>query len=363
MAILDLSNSAPDHFSFDQLFNIHGKYKAHSATSVTVTGKDGVFQATARAGLEFIWFDNPVLGLQALAGGMETMTMKSTGGKVLATITEAVGYLPAYDGLMKTDPKDAGKIFASAVFAFNDTILGSKHDDLLSGFSGNDRLSGGKGADRLDGGTEIDTVFYSSAVTVDMQDAAKGKGEAAGDTFRHVEIVEGSAKNDTLLGNKGDNTLRGMDGDDKLDGRGGNDVIEGGAGDDTLTGGPGINTLDGGPGVDKLTGHNAGTDTFIFRDVGESGVTSAAADSIFKLGAGDRIDVSAIDAMVANGGNDAFVYTAGGALTGAGQVVSEMDGKDTILKFSTDADADAEMVIRLVGFDYHVKDLSLFLTA
>ena len=362
MAVLDLSNAAPDYLSFDTIFNFKGSYKIRTATSVTVKSKAGTFSGKADPDLTFIWFNNPVLGPQALAGAMEKMVYKSASGKVLASISDAVAYLPAYDGLLKTDPKNAGMLYAAAVFAFEDTILGSDGKDKLFGFTGNDRLFGDKGADVLNGGTEIDTAYYTAAVTVDMQNASKGTGQAKGDTFKSIEIIEGSSQKDTLRGDAGDNTLRGMDGDDVLEGRAGNDTLEGGAGKDVLKGGSGTNTLWGGTGQDDLYGDAAGTDTFVFKALAETGTTAATADRIFNLGAGDVIDVTAIDAIEGGGtGNDAFTYTAGGTLTGAGQVVSAMDGNDTILFFSTDADADAEMVIRLVNVNYNTTDLTPFL--
>ncbi|MBV1689749.1 M10 family metallopeptidase C-terminal domain-containing protein [Novosphingobium sp. G106] len=73
----------------------------------------------------------------------------------------------------------------------------------------------------------------------------------------------------------------------------------GGQGDDILIGGVGVDRLEGG----------AGADTFVFSR-GDSGRTAQSADEIWDFGAGDRIDLSAIDANSANGAatNDSFTF-------------------------------------------------------
>ncbi len=94
--------------------------------------------------------------------------------------------------------------------AGNDTLRGDKGDDSLFGGAGDDILQGGVGADVLDGGSDRDQVSYvdsQDAVTVDLTapfDAAgyvvaRG-GFAEGDRIRNVEILQGSAHSDTLIG-------------------------------------------------------------------------------------------------------------------------------------------------------------------
>jgi Ca2+-binding RTX toxin-like protein len=156
--------------------------------------------------------------------------------------------------------------------AGNDTLIGdgvanyfylpgSVNDgrDNLIGGKGNDLLNGGGNADVLNGGAGVDTASYENATTgvrVDLINAAKNTGEAAGDVFSSVENLLGSNKNDRLSGTNGKNKIDGGKGNDRLDGQGGNDNLIGGKGDDRL---------DGGKGNDRHTGGD-GNDTFIFSD-------------------------------------------------------------------------------------------------
>nr|WP_114947660.1 hypothetical protein [Microvirga calopogonii] len=64
---------------------------------------------------------------------------------------------------------------------------------------------------------------------------------------------------------------------------------------------------------------------------------------------GDRIDLSAIDANVKKGGNQAFSFIGTNGFTAAGQVRYEKTSKDTYIFLNTDTDSTAEGVIRLKG--------------
>ena len=105
------------------------------------------------------------------------------------------------------------------------------------------------------------------------------------------DTLEGAGSRDTLSGGAGDDTLIGYAGSDSLDGGAGNDLLYGGSGADLLRGGLGDDTLDGGAGVDQLMGGD-GKDTFRFASVGD-----ILTDSIGDFGDGDRIDLSALNAV------------------------------------------------------------------
>src|SRR5258708_14635646 len=60
-------------------------------------------------------------------------------------------------------------------------------------------------------------------------------------------LIDGTAKNDVIIGSDGDDTINGKGGDDVICGELGNDSISGGPGNDTLRGGGGDDNLDGGP--------------------------------------------------------------------------------------------------------------------
>lgn len=143
-----------------------------------------------------------------------------------------------------------------------DVLIGRGGDDRLFGMEGDDVLVGGAGADQLVGGSGMDRAAYWTSKTglvVDLANAARNTGEAAGDTFDAIEALQGSGFNDDLSGNGAANWLYGMDGEDRLDGKAGADVLFGGA----------------------------GADVFIFADAGDA---DRVAD--FEQGS-DRLDLSA----------------------------------------------------------------------
>ncbi|MCA9226811.1 MAG: hypothetical protein KDA47_14415, partial [Planctomycetales bacterium] len=96
----------------------------------------------------------------------------------------------------------------------NDILKGDAGDDYLFGGVGNDTLIGGSGADVLDGGTDSngldqDTADYSqdtsatAGITVTAGAQAGETSVAAGgatDTLTAIEIIKGTAANDTFKG-------------------------------------------------------------------------------------------------------------------------------------------------------------------
>jgi len=136
----------------------------------------------------------------------------------------------------------------------NDLLYGRGGNDTLRGGAGDDWLNGGLGADLLDGGRGFDTVHYIGllGLRADMLLPGTNTGEATGDSYLSIELLRGTAGNDTLLGLPSADVIEGSEGNDLLYGRAGNDTLRGGAGDDWLNGGPGTDLLDGGPGFDTV---------------------------------------------------------------------------------------------------------------
>ena len=191
--------------------------------------------------------------------------------------------------------------------AFNDLLTGNEGTNVLEGLGGDDILVGRSGADTLDGGDGIDTVSYAAsatAVKVSLATGIAGGGDASGDTLIKIENVVGSDFGDKLVGSALDNRL------------------EGGKGADVLDGAEGADTLIGGAGIDKMRG-GAAADTFMFLSV-KDGLGSVQGDQIFDFESGlDRIDISAIDAIMGQGSNDTFTFVESypGIAPHAGQVV------------------------------------------
>jgi Ca2+-binding RTX toxin-like protein len=131
--------------------------------------------------------------------------------------------------------------------AGNDVLCGELGNDTILGGPGNDALSGDEGDDRLDGGEDPDgadfdmAFFYYSPSPVN---ASLATGTATGwgtDTLAGFEGLIGSnLAGDTLAGDDQVNLLDGRAGDDTLLGAGGDDGMDGDAGNDVLDGGPGI---------------------------------------------------------------------------------------------------------------------------
>ena len=213
----------------------------------------------------------------------------------------------------------------------NDSLSGSGGDDVIDGGTGNDTLDGNAGADTLIGGDGNDTYLTDGLDTlIEAATAAGGvdlvistASHTLGTGVEHLTLTGTAAINGT--GNGLDNNLTGNGAANVLSGLGGTDILIGGAGADRLDGG-------------------LGADTFRFLLASDSDV--AAPDTIVFFdtpgaGAGDRIDLSAIDADAVAAGNSAFSFgsTATGGLSLARQ------GTNTLVRGNLDADAAFEFVL------------------
>lgn len=175
-------------------------------------------------------------------------------------------------------------------------IVGSSYDDHLVGDSSDNQFTGGDGRDVIDGGRGQDTAIFTDAagpvsVTLNRNfPVTVTINGVAADTLRNIENVVGGSVADILTGDGVDNVLYGGMGDDALSGAGGNDRLYGDMGADRLTGG-------------------SGADVFVYRDVGDSGITPQVRDTVLDFSSvqRDRIDLSAMSLTGAPRA-DAFVY-------------------------------------------------------
>lgn len=139
-------------------------------------------------------------------------------------------------------------------------LEGGLGDDVLLGGPGADLLRGNLGADSLSGGPGRDTAGYGglnphalTGISVSLDDVADDGMPGEGDDVRSdVEIVEGTAARDTLIGSAAANDLRGRGGNDRIEAGPGDDAVDGGEGDDGLWGGFGRDVVLGGSGQDTL---------------------------------------------------------------------------------------------------------------
>lgn len=289
----------------------------------------------------------------------------------------------------------------------NDSILGEAGDDVLFGGPGNDTLEGGAGADALNGGdpvhfetgVNIVTYVHSAAAVTINQITGKHTGDAAGDSYVNISLLEltdfddvlfggrarGLGGNDTLSAGKyfvgvifdggdGDDLLSGYTGADYLSGQDGADILKGGRNGDELSGGAGADRLSAGAGADELSGDEgadilsggrdadlfkggggadriiggAGADQFTYLHTADS--TQAATDLIRDLSNEDSIKLKPIDADRTIDGDQAFHLSA--ELTGeAGDLTLSYDaGRDlTYLLGDVDGDGAADLVVAIVG--------------
>ncbi|MGF9762550.1 PQQ-dependent sugar dehydrogenase [Microvirga sp. 0TCS3.31] len=270
------------------------------------------------------------------------------GGKIFRLdLKSSIGPVPS---------KDAGDILSGGggndrIYGGggNDRIFGDGGNDRIYGGSGNDVLRGGPGADFLSGGSGFDYADYRDAprrVTVDLSKTAQTGGHASGDRLSSIESVFGSAFNDSLRGSTGQNTLRGG---------GGNDGLSGNAGDDRIYGDAGRDTINVSVGKDRVSG-GSGADVFRWWSMSAMSAAADQADVVtdFSRGAHDRLDLARIDANSILGGNQAFAFVGRGAFTAPGQVRYEVVGSEAHVFLNTDADLDAEGMIRLL----HLQSLT-----
>ena len=280
--------------------------------------------------------------------------------------------------------------------AGDDNLGGEAGNDVLNGDAGMDRLTGGTGADTMNGGADNDTLVVDNVgdvanggtgidtveITANLSNYAI-TGDVENITLRAASTAIGNALdnlfggsggddgftagdgNDTAYGRAGADTLSGENGNDRLFGEAANDVLNGGSGSDSIYGGAdndGINggadadTLYGEAGSDRVTGGTgrdmlyggAGNDVFAFDD-GDSGATVATADRVMDFAVGDRIDLSAIDAIVMDSTTPfTFIGTAGFSQT-AGELRYQFVGGETYISGDTNGDGIADLMIRVQG--------------
>ncbi|MCI2395746.1 hypothetical protein [Aliiroseovarius sediminis] len=208
-----------------------------------------------------------------------------------------------------------------------DILVGNKGVDTLKGGDGNDTFLWSEGADFFNGGTGRDTVSYAaapSAVVVNLG-ANDSNGAAAGDQYKFIEGIVGSAFSDVLIGNHLENVLTGGAGNDVLHGGRGADLLDGGSGRDTasysamgeavivslqdnLTAGAAIGdmlfnieSLTGSAHSDTLTGnHLANTLTGL---AGADTLNGGAGNDYLLGGAGDDILISGEGSNILDGGS------------------------------------------------------------
>lgn len=184
-------------------------------------------------------------------------------------------------------------------------------------------------------------------------------GSAANETFHGKagnDTINAGSGDDNVKAGAGNDTVNGGAGNDKLFGEAGNDTLLGGAGDDALNGGEGNDVLDGGAGRDGLTG-GKGADLFVFGSATDSDWSAMDWIADFSSAQGDRIDLSAVDA-IAGGADDAFTLVSGFTGT-AGELTISTNKFGTTVSGDTDGNGLADFAFKVKGGAVHDYDFVL----
>jgi Ca2+-binding RTX toxin-like protein len=269
------------------------------------------------------------------------------------------------------------KVVTIKALGGNDTLTGNTGESYLIGGLGNDKYYVNSINNHVveDAGAGTDTVYANVDYTLEsnveslvLGSALNGTGNALANTITgntSANLLSGLAGDDTLKGNAGNDTLDGGDGNDFLWGGTGDDTIRGGNNNDKLYGEDGSDTLNGGAGNDVLSGGRGGdvyyggggTDTFVYTalDLKSSG------EKIMDFIAGDKIDLSSVDASTFGRGNNAFAFLDNGNFTGhAGEVRWYTDGHDSYVCADTNGDKVADLTICVAGVTtLHATDFIL----
>jgi hypothetical protein len=275
--------------------------------------------------------------------GITDVTTSLNGGPGKDSITGSDGGVDVIDG---AGDEDTGNGRGG-----DDTLLDGIADaapNHLFGGPGDDALRGGSGPDQIDGGDGFDTFTYNdrgpdaaSGVSVALAGGAATGAGAPGenDTLAGIENLQGTAKNDSLVGDDGANTIQGLDGDDTITGGKGSDVLSGGGGKDA------IDALD--QTFDRVScgGPQAG-DTASVDDIDQVGGCPAA-------GAG--LSVTAVPAAVAP---DRTAPTVGVNYTKVMKVRTFRRRGATFTVFSSDKTVENTVTAEMLGRVRSVKSFS-----
>ena len=306
-------------------FDIAALQTLYGANMSTATGNNTYqLPATLSAGTywECIWD----------AGGADTLSNAGSARASIINLNAApltganaggyVSYIPGISG---------GFTIANGVLIEN--AIGGLVNDVLVGNAAANTLDGGAGADSMTGGAGNDTYYVDNVLDRLIETTNGGIDSVwsaisltlAANLERLLLLPQAGAAGGT--GNVLNNTLTGNVYNNILDGLKGNDVLIGGGGADILTGGD-------------------GADTFVFLALGDMGVGLGLRDVItdFQTAKGDRIDLSAVDA-VAGGGDNVFTYIGAAAFSAVGQLRFQ----NGILSGEVTSDGVADFEIQLSG--------------
>jgi hypothetical protein len=221
--------------------------------------------------------------------------------------------------------------------------------DFVSGADGNDRLV-------LDGNY---TLLLSGAhiYALETIELARGPGWALNNFKLTTDagLVSGG-RTLTIAGTQLGTSLH-FDGSGEQAspyGGTGHFKVYGGEVGDRLIGGAGDDWFHGGGGADTMVGAFGGDDTYTYTEVSQS--TLATTDTVDGLNAGDKIDLSAIDAIAGTPANDDFVWSVDANFHSVAGELRYRSASATagFLEGDTDGDGAADLSIGINLLNEHV---------
>jgi Ca2+-binding RTX toxin-like protein len=171
-------------------------------------------------------FDVAVYSNDAGSGGAAGITLDLDAG----TATDGFG---AFDTLQSIE----GVISTNG----NDSLKGSAANNQFRTLGGNDTIDGLGGLDAIS--FYVDDQIGGVGGLINLATGTGTNLLGGSLSFTSIEAVDGSYRNDTILGSTGADNLFGDLGNDSMDGGDGDDTINGSAGVDTMTGGIGNDWL------------------------------------------------------------------------------------------------------------------------
>ncbi len=318
---------------------------------------------------------NDQIGLQGNYSGANALTL---GASTIANV-EVIAVLPGFSYDITT--VDAN-IAAGQILTLFGTNLGATDNFTVNASAetnGSVRIYGGLGIDTFTGGAGDDGFYFGPGRFNPATDTVNGgagtndqvafdgnfTGTLSSTQITNVEVLAllagvagdlatyniqfanslvGAGQNFTVFALPVQTALQ-LDASAELDG---NYTFTAGSGADTLIGGAGNDTFFGGLGADVLTG-GLGNDLFRYTAVNET--LAATRDRITDFAAGDRVELTQIDADGnAGNGDTAFAFIGAGAFTNvAGQLRVIASGADWLIEGDVNGDGAADFQILAQG--------------
>ncbi|TCM57602.1 putative secreted protein (type I secretion substrate) [Rhizobium sp. PP-F2F-G48] len=345
IGIVDLANEGGNVVTLNK--TSVDMFKGSSGTDKITTGAVYVGTIALQGGDDAVITGKGYVEIIDVGSGRNTVQI-SAGG-------DGVGYIRSGQDADRVTTLGETEVGIISTGSGADRIVTSGYSDFIDSGRGKDVVSlGAGGAQLVNLGRDADTVIVhatDSFVTIDGGGNVSTAADLDSDTVDFSALVariEVNLLNDGGVVQTGEGYFKLINIENVI-GSGNNDTLFGSNEVNIFSGNAGNDRLFGGLGADDLTG-GAGADRFLFESVKDSTVATAGRDTIFDFSgtAGDRIDLSVIDASSLLSGNQAFKFTGTAAFTGqAGDLRYVKQASDTYIYGDVNGDKTADFAIHL----------------